>query len=508
VTALPSTNIRIVVVTLLVLGACFLNRELIPAGEGAGYDGVTYASWVEHLTLQSLIDSVSSRGEAQAPPPAIALDRPYARRILPSLVLHYVLTNAGVPATTANVVKAFALLNLVLLLIGVGCWLAAADAFGIGDNGKWLGVVGLIVSYANAKMPFYYPTLTDTAAFAIGSVCLLCYVKRQPVALWVASFAGTFVWPTLAYFGFFLIACPRNDQPADDRGANRLAIGLAAGIAAVTMLAIEIELASGSTISATPVRPVAALRHLSVALVGGYLFFGLRPLLASGDLWRSIHPSRLVSRPSLWAACLLIVASELAVWLIAPATRPTRHLANLFLSAIAQPFVFFLAHVLYFGPLLIFLLMAWPRVCRRAQALGAGAVICLGAALFQSIGSESRHLINFLPFAILLLISTIEDVVATTNRWIVFAVVTVLCSKVWLPMDRTLVFPYVGELQWRDVYVSSRGPWISHTAYLTQLLLVLPVALLFYRWWYLSRRSRGSSVATDSSERPAACQPA
>ena len=279
-----ATNLVITLATLLLLCICFLHRDTIPAGNGAGYDGEGYVAWVKTLSIDSLIASASMVGTEEP------LDRYRAHRILPSLALHYALRGIHVSATTANVILAFAVLNIALLLVAVVCWLNAADELRIGINGKWLGVVGLIVSYANLKMPLYYAALTDTAAFAAGAACVLFYIKRRAVALWVAAFAGGFIWPTITYFGFLLLAFPREDERPARCGPRRLDLVLVLGFAAAAALAMEILLYSGYEIESTPVHPLQRFRHLSVVLACAYLFFGLRPLLDSGALWQSLQP--------------------------------------------------------------------------------------------------------------------------------------------------------------------------------------------------------------------------
>ena len=54
-----ATNLVITVATLLLLCICFLYRDTIPAGNGAGYDGEGYVAWVKTLSIDSLIASAS-----------------------------------------------------------------------------------------------------------------------------------------------------------------------------------------------------------------------------------------------------------------------------------------------------------------------------------------------------------------------------------------------------------------------------------------------------------------
>jgi hypothetical protein len=268
---------------------------------------------------------------------------------------------------------------------------------------------------------------------------------------------------------------------------------LALGFAAAAALAMEMLLYSGYQIESTPVHPMQRFRHLSVVLACAYLFFGLRPLLDSRALWQSLQPRAFFARRRFLAACLMLLCNETVVGVIGPrpATQTMReYFSNTFVSAAVQPLTFYLAHVLYFGPILIFVLFVWTRVAARVREFGPGAIAYFGAAVFLSVNSESRLLINVLPFVVLLLVPFLEQVIASWPRWAIFASLTFVCSKAWLRMDRTLSVPYVGGIEWRSLYVSSRGPWIDHTAYLVQLLLMVPVVLLFCYWWQSEREGK------------------
>lgn len=496
------THLAIAVSLGLLLCLCFVLRETIPVASGTGYDGGRYAAWAKTLTIGTLVDSAAARwGTPRSEDMSTALDTYYARRILPSLVVHYVLTGFGIDPSTANVILTFTVLNIGLLLATVFCWLRAADELHVGRNGKWIGVTGLIVSYANLKMPLYYPTLTDTFALAAGAGCMLFYLQGRRAALWVTAFAGGFVWPTITYFGFLLIALPRTDSRAWRPAPGSLAVALALAMSLGVVFAIEVLFHSGYELQNTPVRPIMSLRHLSATMAGLYLFFAIRPLLDSAALWDSLRPDKLFTSSGFFLGCLLILLSEGLVWAIAPLPAEVsvvEVLSNYSLSGAFQPFTFYVAHVLYFGPVLVFLLFAWPAAAALVRELGPGATAYFAATALMSIGSESRQLINVLPFVILVLAPFVEPIVNSWHRWAIFGGATLVCSKVWLPMDRTVSMPLFGAVDWRTLYVSSRGPWIEHGAYLGQLLVLAPVAGLFYHWW----RSPRTDSALAESLRP------
>ena len=490
-----TTNVAILLSTLALLLVCLATRDVIPYASGTGYDGGRYASWAKTMSIGTLVAAARDhlRGKVPTTHGDEVLDTFYAHRILPSMAVYYLLIAVGVERSTENVILGFAWLNIALLLVTVLCWLKSADAVHLGANGKWLGVLGLIVSYGNLKMPLYYATLTDTAALAAGAASMLFYLQSRTWALCLTTLAGAFIWPTLIWFNLMLLVFPRASSAEPETDSNRFDMIVAASAAIATVAGLEYLFSSGFELRWTPVRPLLNLRHVSAAFAGGYVFFALWRLLDMRAIWTQLRRSRLL--PGLLAAVLVWVVSQTVVWLISP-LQPDfglREFFGSFLTAALQPFSFFVAHVLYFGPILIFLLFAWRAMCTRIRSLGLGAVAYFAAAAILSLRSESRQLINVLPFTILLLVPSLEEVIASRPRWVTFLAATVICSKVWLSMDRTVVLPYLGAVDWRDLYVSSRGPWIDHRPYLLQLAFIIPVGVLFLYWWHTPRLARKES---------------
>jgi len=246
---------------------------------------------------------------------------------------------------------------------------------------------------------------------------------------------------------------------------------------------------STHTVESTQVEPLLRIRILSAGLVGIYVFLALRPLTDLRAIGESLRPARLVRATGFWLAILLLIASEGSVNAIAilpPRIGADRFIMDTFYTSATQPGIFFLAHVLYFGPVMLFLLFLWPQVCENIKRHGPGLVACFGLAAVVSVGSESRKLVNFLPFVVVFLVETLDSKL-TNQRLVVLALLCVLFSKIWLPMDQPLVLPFLGHLSWRGVYVTSRGPWITHGAYALQLAVVSVVMPLFW-WWSRGRK--------------------
>jgi hypothetical protein len=480
------TNAGLAALVLLALVAYWPMSDSIPANGGLGYDGVRYAQWVADLPLHILPDGPR--------PPYLTsdLDSYAARRFLPSALIHAAMAGLDVDPSPANVVTAFALGNLLLLGLTLYLWGRIADAAGLATRAKWIGVLALQVSYANWKMPFFYPVLTDTFALALGASSLLFYLERRTLGQIAVMVASAFVWPTLPYFSALLLAFPApaleaaaSEDERGPRGWKTLRNVTAAGAALVAVALAVVLVRAGYRMPNTPVRPLASLLAASALFTALYLFFGLRALLSAPRVWADLVPRRALGRPRLWLAALLVAGLEAIVAAIAVAEGDysgMRFVTDTFFSSVTQPGVFYVAHVLFFGPLLVLVPFLWRPMCRAVERRGTGLVLCFALAVLIGAGSESRKLMNFYPFLVLVLAEQADRSLRDWRPIGLMAALSVLVSKVWLPMGQDLDLPLLGTVGWRTLYVSSRGPWIDHGSYVFQGALVAVLTVVAYRW--------------------------
>ncbi len=486
--AICGTNLRVTAVAFLLLLSLASVRDLIPVARGAGYDGQAYAQWARILSIPNLKRLLTKES---GPKPALPIDSYRARRFLPSMVVYYGLGAVGSARRHADAIMGFTVANIFLVSLAVWLWCISADSLELGDRAKWLALPLLMVSYANLKMPLFYPTLTDSFALAMGSACLALHLHRMPWAVLLIGILSAGVWPSMPLFCALLVAFPYSGPREDTPGPGRLPTLVAAAIAAGGFGYISFLVLTGYSIPSTPVTPITALAIPSAAIAGAALFFGLRPLLDSGNLWASVHPRALLrAGPWLVAAGALVVFAEWLPGRLAnqpPQFASERLVNEIFWSSANQPATFWLAHMLYYGPLLAFLPFVWNRLAREVTRHGTGLVGSFGLAVVLGLGSESRKWINFLPFLVLFLIAALRHLEWTRARLTVWFALALIVSKVWLPMDRALDLPWLGEVDWRQLYQSSRGPWIDEWVYALQLVPLLAVVGLAWRW---SREAR------------------
>lgn len=168
--------------------------DLIPRGNGLGDDGREYAEIV--------------RGFPASVAPGV-LDRYRVGRVLPSIMVHCGLRAAGLSTSDdANIIAGFRGLNLALL---VGCaylWHGVAQMLGIGVRGRWLGFVAMFCNFGVARMAFYYPVLTDTAALACSLWLYWAHVTRCHWLVLLGGVAGGLTWPILPHLATVLLLFP------------------------------------------------------------------------------------------------------------------------------------------------------------------------------------------------------------------------------------------------------------------------------------------------------------
>ena len=473
VASLPSRT-RITLTTFALLAFCETWRELIPVVGGLGYDGVHYAAWAKNLSWELTSELTTYQ----------------LGRLLPSALVHVALRVLHLPMTYPSVIWTFTVANIVLTGLTMNLWCRAAERMGVGERGQWLGFLLLICSFSTLKWSLYYPVLTGSFALALGAGMLLLYLRGNTLGVAAIVIAGAFTWPSIVYVGVPLIAFPHRGaaavEPAPAK-ANRIVavlLGIAVMAGALWAVAGDYEL------EYSKVRPMASAVKLSAFVAGAFVCAAIWKLLDSRSLWQDLHPRQWLRHWEPWVALSLpILAKGVILWLAGlPSDYGEAHfLKHMLYVSSMQPGVFYLGHVLYFGPLLLLLPVQWADVSRSIREQGTGMILFFSLAAMLALSSESRQLLNLLPFIVLPLALSLERLDWTRGRLATVAALSLLFSKVWMTMNLRHEIPLVGDVTFRFYYDASRGPWMSHLMYFSQGLVVLAVFALFYLWFVWER---------------------
>jgi hypothetical protein len=464
--------------------------EILTVNNGFGWDGTTYAAMARNFDSQ-----VFGR----------KLDAYRIQRIVPSGAVYYGLRLVGLStADDSHILRGFQVYNMLLLIAGVYAWSGIAARLGLSPRQTWLGFAAIYVNFAVLKMTFFSPVLTDTTALAAGMFLLYGHLAGHTWLVWLVGLVGAFAWPLLLPMALVLLAFPRGAAQPDSQAERLPARWWIAGGSAVAVAAAWRVYVVGQTIDgAGPIW--YAWVPLAAVVLCAYLAAATWWLVDRGVLARFRHAlgeSRW--RGVLAALGLAAAVAALRTLVFVPSAAPgytlKQYLCTILVSSVAKPGIFFVAHAVYFGPIVLAAILLWPRVCERIRGQGLGMVILAWAAVVLSIASESRQLLSFLPLVAMFTVQTMDGL--PRQRWHDFALVVagLVASKCWLPLNHG---PTTGNLlEFPDqFYFMNQGPWMSDGTYLVQGAIVLALAAVFAGMRRESRKPEGTKTRKEKRGR-------
>lgn len=486
---LAATNLFIAVMAMVALGLASLGERIVE-GNGHGWDGTFYADLVQDF------DRKIHEG----------LDSYRVPRILPSLILERVLRWTQIEPTDQAVVLAFVIFNVLLVGVTALLWTWVADELSISPGGKWLGATALFINFCILKHTAYYPVLTDVAGIALSMAMVYCYLTRRSLLLYAVSLMGMLTWPTLLVQGACLLLFPREQKPVlERRPPFRLNYILAMAVTAFISIVVMRYVSRHQNVRYFV--PVPEVLGLSVGILSAYLFLALAPLCGCFAHW-NFH--KYLSTKNVLKTVLVLAALSAAVlcrhYLAAkpPSYEPKTYLKMISVISVLRPASFMLAHVVYFGPIVLLAIFHWRAICRQAHLLGQGYVTVLIWGVIQGIDGESRHLVASLPLLVAVVIKTIDARGWRAAQYVCIGVLSLLMSKVWLRINQG---PFTGDaFSYPDqYYFMNHGHAMNSEMYLLQGAAVLMAAVVLYRFCVMPFRPRlqiaeqGESVALASA---------
>jgi hypothetical protein len=481
---------RAFLVIALTLVAAFglaqiVGSERISPGRGLGWDGRFYARMAQDFP-RVVFDE--------------GLDAYRLQRVVTPALVYLGMRAFGVPRDDAHVVDAFAVYNLLLLLATVVVWRGIARAAGLGEGALWLGFLLLFVNFANLKIPYYYPVLTDTSAVFLGALLVYFHLRGSAAGMLAVLAIGAFSWPSFLVIGGLLFLFPRASLGPPQ--ALRRPWHLIAGAAAAALFLAHLILTPGDVLPPRPdsVRPPSLDRLVySVPLAMAYIVAVAAGLLGHADLIRLRTYRVPASRLAAWLALLL--ASRWVVSELARGRGPLDFQGFLWQvthQSIIEPGLVVVAAAVYLGVVVLIMFVCWGRFCRAAHHLGVGMTLFACAILAQSLTTEPRQVLHGLAALVLVTVSAVEGMRwPAWGRWVLVAL-ALFGSKVWFSInhegfsgkDKTWTYP-------AQYYFMNHGPWMERETFRVQGLLAVAAGLLVL---IVMRRAR--PLAPDEAEAP------
>lgn len=503
-------NVTATLATLIVALSLVAIDDNTSWSRGYGYDGRLYGDLAQHFPGAAFGDDgviPPGIGKYTEKPPE-GIDAYYVRRILPSAVVYYSLSALSLDKTHGNVIACFEVWNALMIALVALLWCLCADRVGLGRSAKLLGLCALMINFAVLKAAFYYPVGTDTFALGFAALSMYFWLSRNTIGLAVVTFLNAFIWPTAVPLGLVLILFPPgvvklSSSPlsfAAGRARPTILKVAAAANPSLALLAYLIHLRATHYRAPEEVPlggafPFAALT--AAAFVFGALLF-LIPDLGRRqvrDVARSLLSLRVLVAVAVVGSAILVQS--------AIAQRPGYYdeldllRSSIWYSAL-NPVLFAVAMVGFFGPLLALAIVEWPRICRRLQSLGPGAILVAALFIASAPLTESRKSLAFYPFIVLFVVLACEEI--TAHRWSVpvFALISVAASRIWLPIGEfgVTTSPALRDFPAQRYFMSS-GIWTSFEMYLVQLAGICLLIVLYLA--FRGRPTRGAALGATAS---------
>ena len=446
-------------VPILIFGVFLLNifwqlssGDFIQVGEGFGWDGQVYGKLSRNLLVELKENGV----------PRNRIDR-----LLPVSLVYFSLrlTHEGTTFSVAEVIQRYRLANCIMLLLAICMFGVIAKKLSWSSGALYIACGACFFNFGFLKLPFYYSVLTDNFVLFLSVASLLAYLYRQTAVLAILTVLGAFSWSSALLPNLAMLAFPRpKDGNLSDCPANGRTIALVISIVTLALLC-KIQ---------NPFSFIWSKETIHLGLLGKcfvlilFYFLAWKRLL-SFSIKNAIKQFHLTG--GVVAIVVFVLVKVITAVLAAQFGRPEigvvgvkeilfDHILN---RGLVDFGIFYVPHVVYFGPGILVMTLFWPEVSKAAQRFGIGFVAVLSLFLFCSLNSESRHLLYGLPFFAAALGTCLTERNLSLRVVFGFLFFCLLTSRAWLTIGN--------ELESR--YFSNFGPWIVSSHYRIELLLTI-----------------------------------
>jgi hypothetical protein len=338
----------------------------------------------------------------------------------------------------------------------------------------------LFISVGNLKIPSFYVVIGDLPMLLYGVGVIYFYLENRRIWLMGSGIASGFIRPGLPELSGLLLAFPFLDRK-EKFSSEPTHLGYVAAVLVGSVLAASIVYYMNDP---EYLRSSIAVRCLSGAIMTAYVTVGLYYLFRHVTVGDAIPKVR-----DLMSGLTVIAVVVAILWIFAGPTSLSylEVFRRGILLSVALPAISPIAHVVYFGPGILLVILLWPKVADAAGELGTGFVAMLGLGVCLSIFSESRIITAYIPGFILALTLTLAGM-KRLRQWgfVACAVLCVLFSKAWMLMAAPDPF-FDGPQTPMQRYFMNFAPWMSPESYLWQGLAILAASAVLIVWVYGSK---------------------
>jgi hypothetical protein len=439
------------------------------------------------------------------------------QRILPAGIVYAAMSALTIPLSQENIVLAYDVYTVIVVMLSLFVWYLINRKAQLSKTTFWIGTAALFCTSAVLKIYLYMPLNTDSMAFLLGLLLVYAWVNNSRLWMAVVIALSAFTWPSAIFSGLLLllghkVSLDTLKRPAGPSAENNRPALVLSGLAVagiigliVAFMALGIQMPRGSSPTVMPLLPISML------LLGAYVFHVCHTILKPLDLTaKSISNTLKNIGIAHLAVCLaLFLANRLLIELYASAQTGgfglPSFIRNVSMSSITMPLKFLVAHVTYFGPIVLLFVLFWKQFSEKLLTSDLGVLCFIGIHLAQSIAAESRQLIWAYPFLVFLLLTSIDKLSFKPSIVPVFLLTSLVFSRFWFPINR-VPFPGLDDdpiahfqsFPWQG-FVMYHGPWISFDVYLVLLPIVIATGLFYHRFYAKPAKAQAARPGLNAS---------
>lgn len=426
------------------------------------------------------------------------------QRVMPFAFVNVLFGAFEILKSNDNLLRGMLVMNFLFLGFGVYWYFSLANKLRLGDGLTVLGFVLVFANFAVLKDPWYNPFSTDLATLVLAVAQANYFIRFNRQKLFLVSIIAGFVWPTMMLTGLLLIFLPADPLVVylKERPKSFFPV--------LSSLVIFVILAVVSVVTGRFDWENVWVTLLHIASILALVFFVFAIMVRNPIDWSQSYTLLLNKSKSLkmWRFGGILFMYLTVVFLLSGSN------ASLDIVAVLQsmakdtlrfPGDFLFGHMMLYGFLIPLSLAFFPRMIKESAKLGMGmmAVGILMLAFF--IHPESRLLLAFLPFMVVLLLKSVRRYRIVNKDVIVISLVNIVISAFWLPLNvagmeealgqgyQEMMYDFPAQRYWMHF-----GNMMSFEVYWVAGLVFVGLLILAYRGKVRYKREeyvRGRSVA-------------
>jgi len=472
----------------------WFNHESIAVNNGLGWDGVTYSNMTKNFTTLFHEQSFNSYYFQKILLPGIACFIVF----LWNMVREFFNVGAPIELTDGVVIQVFSLVNFFILIVSGMIFLKIMGLFNFKAGTKILGFSLLFFSFATLKQNFYYPVLIDTLAFSLGILTLYFYLANKYTALLIASVIGYFSFPTIFYMGIILFIFENKTTKRQiklDRFFSlkeKFFLMTLVFLILIYIIIIYLNLFTKYTVTRTGNN----LSAISILVAICYVYVMERYLITNdfiNGIINSVSIKKIIISVSLFIFLkgLNFYYSYHSDHSWVPMSMSS-YIYLILCESIINPGTFLVSHFFYFGPFIPLLFFFWGDFLIELKEQSYGYQTLVVIFIFSALGSESRQLINAVPFFVFLLIRVLDRCDFKNFFYGIMILLSLIVSRFWFNFNMAQSdVQHSSDLFPAQYYFMNQGPWMSDSMYIVGLVLML---LFFLLMWVLINISSSSKI--------------